>query len=183
MKNRALLILFIITIFSFLFSQEKTADSFDQEKFINAFKRVVESSGNYFSEIITDQEIETAYGPENIVNVNFPAAGQTTYFYEEYYDYVMYYGINNVLVYYFEGNDAAQAEDVFSKIKNALHYCSRNEILGPWTLEENSSTEAGVTDTNITLTSEKYPDLYITLSGRFGDSGQNIELLFELEEW
>lgn len=164
-----------------LFSQVESADGFDQEQFVSALKQTVISSNAFFEDIITDEQVETEYGKEDIVNVDFPGADLVTYSYEEFYDYMYYVVYDYVTVFYFRGNNAAQAEKLFNNIRNALQYCKQNAILGIWTLEEKSSTESDINYIDIVMRIDEFPDLYFTLYGKFSDTEQSIKLIFETE--
>ena len=176
-KSVLIFALFVILIFPNIRAQNSGDNKLDQIKFNEAFKKVVQASGNIFSGITLKTTVQTELGTAYNVNVDFPGANLVTYISTEDNDG----DIDYITVFYFHDNDMTEAEIHYNFVKTCLLSIKKDTLLGTWEINETFSEDKK--NAKITMLNSYYPDLYVTLSATFGETVQDIQLIFDKVVW
>lgn len=166
-----------------ILNAQNSLDNLDAEQFYTAFSKILNSADNYFNDITSNTKIQTRYGEEQKVNVDFPGADVAPYYFEEYEDDYGFYCIDYVTVFYFYGNDLSTANAYYDFLKNCINIIKDNEKFGIWKLEEKITEKNGIKTLTIEMINDEYPDLYIYMDYKISETEQDITLSFEQEDW
>ncbi|MCF7793071.1 MAG: hypothetical protein K9N09_10750 [Candidatus Cloacimonetes bacterium] len=167
----------MIVITGLIFNVEaQSSDAIDSEKFYQAVSSILNSSDNYFKEVISENKVHGTFG-NKLVNVDFPGAEVA------YYEYWYEDGESGytVIVQYFEGNNHEKASSYLQNLKNFLFNIKEQNKFGNWSLNEDINSNG--TFHWIDMRCPSYSGLTVILSCSLYENDQNIELKFEIIEY